>query len=130
MNKVAKLNPQFSDDAIKDATALIQGMELPYLQQLQSVLSVEIDKRHKDERRDAIAKIRSIAAAAGVDLESLVHPRAAATPKGTKKVVTPAPVKFQHPDNPALQWSGRGRQKEWVKQFIESGKSIEDARIA
>jgi DNA-binding protein H-NS len=35
-------------------------------------------------------------------------------------------VKFQHPDNPALTWSGRGRKPKWLS---EAGGNIERFRI-
>jgi len=36
-------------------------------------------------------------------------------------------VKFQHPDNPTLTWSGRGRKPKWLS---EAGGNIERFRIA
>lgn len=37
-------------------------------------------------------------------------------------------VKYRHPEDPTRQWSGRGRQPAWVKTWLASGKSLEDAK--
>ncbi len=39
-------------------------------------------------------------------------------------------IKYRNPDDPAQQWSGRGRQPAWIKAWIASGKSIEDAKVS
>ncbi|MEW7847626.1 H-NS histone family protein [Massilia aurea] len=39
-------------------------------------------------------------------------------------------VKYRNPADPAQQWSGRGRQPGWVKAWVASGKSLEDARAS
>jgi hypothetical protein len=49
-------------------------------------------------------------------------------PKEPKAV--PREAKYQHPDDSAKQWSGRGRQPGWVKDWLDAGKSLEDAKIA
>jgi DNA-binding protein H-NS len=38
-------------------------------------------------------------------------------------------VKYRHPDDPKQQWSGRGRQPAWIKAWVTSGKSLEDAKV-
>ncbi|NNG21652.1 H-NS histone family protein [Telluria aromaticivorans] len=37
-------------------------------------------------------------------------------------------VKYRNPEDPTQQWSGRGRQPAWVKAWVASGKSLEDAK--
>ncbi|HRD76940.1 MAG TPA: H-NS histone family protein [Hyphomicrobiaceae bacterium] len=46
--------------------------------------------------------------------------------KGVRKG-SGADVKFQHPDDPSLTWSGRGRKPKWLS---EAGGNIERFRIA
>ena len=57
----------------------------------------------------------------GVSVKDLIQP-------GTGK--TPRPVKFRHPDDPDLTWSGRGRQPAWFKEAVEAGMTPEDLRAA
>lgn len=37
-------------------------------------------------------------------------------------------AKYRNPEDPTQQWSGRGRQPAWVKAWVTSGKSLEDAK--
>ncbi|MFP4274645.1 MAG: H-NS family nucleoid-associated regulatory protein [Paracoccaceae bacterium] len=39
------------------------------------------------------------------------------------------PAKYRNPENPSETWTGRGRQPNWYKDAIESGKSPEDLLI-
>jgi DNA-binding protein H-NS len=39
---------------------------------------------------------------------------------------TSSAAKYQHPDNPAMTWSGRGRKPNWVKEL---GGDIERYRV-
>jgi len=41
--------------------------------------------------------------------------------------VRKAPIKFRHPDKPALVWSGRGKKPLWIKALEEEGR-LEEAR--
>jgi DNA-binding protein H-NS len=38
--------------------------------------------------------------------------------------------KYQNPQRPFETWSGRGRQPRWVSDLLQSGKNIDDLRIA
>ena len=40
------------------------------------------------------------------------------------------PARYRHPENPALTWSGRGRQPAWFKEAIDAGTARDDLRIA
>lgn len=112
----------FSNDKVKDAAALIFNMELSYLQELQTILSNEIQKRQKDSRREAITKILNIAATHGISLEELVKSQ---LPKATKKTSNPIPIKYRHPEDSKLEWTGRGRQPQWIKDWNAANKSID-----
>jgi DNA-binding protein H-NS len=37
--------------------------------------------------------------------------------------------KFRHPEDPSRTWSGRGRQPQWVVEFLSAGRAIDDFRI-
>jgi DNA-binding protein H-NS len=34
-------------------------------------------------------------------------------------------MKYRNLDNNAQQWTGRGRQPKWVKEWLDSGKSLD-----
>lgn len=41
--------------------------------------------------------------------------------------VRKAPIKFRHPDKPALVWSGRGKTPLWIKELEANGR-LDEAR--
>jgi DNA-binding protein H-NS len=47
---------------------------------------------------------------------------------GTKRNVQVP--KYKHPENPALTWSGHGRQPDWFKEAIEAGHRRDELLIA
>ena len=73
------------------------------------------------KREDALREMEAVAQKHGLSLKELVQAR------GTRSV---QPPKFRHPKNPALTWTGRGRQPGWYKEAIDAGASLEDLKIA
>ena len=51
----------------------------------------------------------------------------AATGRGSKGATVA--VRYRHPDDANLQWTGRGRQPKWVVEALGKGKSLDDLRI-
>ncbi|MFC6522044.1 H-NS family nucleoid-associated regulatory protein [Undibacterium arcticum] len=45
-----------------------------------------------------------------------------------KKVGTVA-VRYRHPSDASLQWTGRGRHPVWVRDWVASGKSLDALRV-
>lgn len=39
------------------------------------------------------------------------------------------PPKYRHPEKPELVWTGRGNKPVWVREWLDSGRKIEDALI-
>lgn len=91
--------------ALDDAMALIESLELPYLEALQQRLAAHIDQRRVLLRRDALAEIQRIAASVGMDVAQLMNVPSKA--RGSM------PVKYRHPDG--RSWSGQGRLPSWIK---------------
>ena len=69
-------------------------------------------RRLKEARAELEAKAREL----GVSLEAVMGGG-----KGLKKTV--APAKYQHPENAALTWTGRGRTPKWVVEHEAQGGS-------
>lgn len=38
-------------------------------------------------------------------------------------------VQYRHPEEPSLEWTGRGRKPRWVELFLASGRTLEDLKI-
>lgn len=49
--------------------------------------------------------------------------------KETTKSHATVAVKYRHPDNAQLAWTGRGRQPKWMVAYIESGGSLDDLAV-
>lgn len=97
-------------------------MTMVELRNLHDKIEQEIGSRERQDLSKAREQIMAIAQQAGIPLKQLIldglHPR-------TGKVA----VRYRNPDNAAEQWTGRGRQPLWVKNWVESGKSIDLLRV-
>jgi DNA-binding protein H-NS len=38
--------------------------------------------------------------------------------------------KYRNPEDPSQTWAGRGKTPRWISRMVETGKSVEDLRIA
>ncbi|MFC5511443.1 H-NS family nucleoid-associated regulatory protein [Massilia jejuensis] len=93
------------------------------LRALEAQVIDELKTRHFLGISKAREQILHIARNAGISVDKLLATKMPKTPKEGA-----APAKYRNPDDPAQQWSGRGRQPAWIKTWIASGKSIEDAK--
>lgn len=97
-------------------------MNLVELRGLEEQIRREIRKREAEDIVRAREEILSIAQRLGVPLKDILGAQGKAKPvKGTGG--------FQHPENAALTWSGRGRQPGWIKAWLAAGQSIDALRI-
>ena len=67
--------------------------------------------------------MEALAKSAGFSMTELFAGRPPAKNRGKGLVA----VKFRHPKNPALTWTGRGRKPRWI---VEAGGNIERFRVA
>lgn len=114
----------------------LKSLSLGKLNTLNLRIAREIEVRERVGKADVITKLRKLAAAEGFALEELLgmppQPQATATAtakaKRTKKAVAqkraPLPVRYAHPGNPGLKWSGRGRRPSWVELWTQNGGAM------
>jgi DNA-binding protein H-NS len=74
-------------------------------------------------------QILAIAQSVGVPLKDLISSAAAAARRGKSGGTGSVAVRYRHPDNASQQWTGRGRQPKWVKEWVEGGKSLDKLRV-
>lgn len=120
---------QISQSAMADVTQLIKSLETPYLRDIQKLLAVEIESRAKNDRTEAIFKIQRIAAEMGVTVEQLM---ASALPRknaNAGRKYGPAKIKYRHPEQPDLTWTGRGHAPIWITEWENSGGSVADLLV-
>jgi len=101
----------------------LENYSIEQLNELQDQVKKQLKIKEQNDINHARAQILEIAQRVGVSVKDLLGNSA---PQKVKRVVA---VKYRHPTDPTLQWSGRGRQPKWVKSWVESGKKIEDAGI-
>lgn len=90
-------------------------------------LEVQVIDALKTQHFLGISKAREqilhIARNAGLSEKQLRAIKVAKTPKQGA-----VQVKYRNPEDQNQQWSGRGRHPAWVKAWVASGKSLEDAK--
>ncbi|GAB3427758.1 H-NS histone family protein [Massilia solisilvae] len=99
----------------------LSNMSLGDLRNLQEQIKQEMKKREQQEVQKAREQILAIAQSVGVPLKDLIT-----TGRGKSGSVA---VRYRHPDNANQQWTGRGRQPKWVKEWVEGGKSLDKLRV-
>ena len=87
--------------------------ELKTLQKSIAKAIAEYDGRKKSEAR---AMIEAHAKKLGFALSDLLELISAKTSR------KPAKVKYQHPENPKVTWSGHGRRPRWYSDAVAVGK--------
>lgn len=98
----------------------LEKLTFKELKELQQRVAVAIEARQDREKQELKEKMAQLAAEAGFSLGDLVGQRRG--PKGKA-----AGVKYRHPDDPNLTWSGRGRKPNWL---AKANGNIERFRVA
>ena len=99
--------------------ATIDLHELSYdeLASQKIAIDQELARRGSGELELLKSKLVSIAAALGISISDLFSQK-----KERKQAkATKVSVKYANPDNPAEQWSGRGKPPKWMEEKIEAG---------
>ncbi|WP_179378256.1 H-NS histone family protein [Jannaschia marina] len=99
----------------------LDKMSKEELQDLQKKVAAALKNYDERQKAEAQSKLEAMAKELGYSLADFAGGK-----RG--KASTNAP-KYVHPENPGLTWSGRGRQPQWFKDAIASGKSAEDLAI-
>lgn len=97
----------------------LSKLSLAELETLAQDVQAELVSRREAEKQRVLEQMRELAASIGMTPEELLL----AQRGGRGGVVA---VKYRHPDNPGLTWSGRGKRPQWVTDALAEGKSLED----
>jgi DNA-binding protein H-NS len=107
-------------------TMKLSDMSLSQLRDLQKQLAVELQRRNQAEIECARQQVLAIAASAGMSLAALLAiPERGASLKGKS-----VPVRYRHPQDATLQWTGRGRAPLWVATWVNEHGNRDGLRIA
>lgn len=105
----------------------LSNMSLGDLRNLQEQIKQEMKKREHQEVQKAREQILAIAQSVGVPLKDLIS----TSSRGGAKTANPGSVavRYRNPENASQQWTGRGRQPKWVKEWVEGGNSLDKLRV-
>jgi len=104
----------------------LSNMSAAELRGLQEQIKQQLKQRESQELAQAREQIQAIADSVGVPLKELIGTAVRAGKGGKGSSVAP---QFRNPSDGAQLWSGRGRQPQWVKDWLASGKAIDLLRI-
>ena len=108
--------------AIAEAKFDLDGLGREELLQLQKDVDRALRTYEKRKRDEALREMQAVAETHGLSLKDLMGAKRSGR--------TPQVPKYQHAENPALTWSGRGRQPAWFKEAVDAGVSRKDLLIA
>lgn len=76
-----------------------------------------------NKRKETIAKIKELAASIGVSVE--INDGGKKTSRRSARV----PIKYRHPEQPNLTWTGRGMTPKWLKQLLDRGHDRKEFEV-
>ena len=100
----------------------LSNLSIAELNALQARIPEAIAKKKSEEKQKVIDETKAFLAAKGYSLEDVLG-KTKATRKGAPR--GPVAVKYRHPQNSSLAWTGRGRKPAWVVDWLKSGKIME-----
>ena len=100
----------------------LTNLSLDELKKLQKDVAKAIASFETRRRQEALAAAEAAAREAGFSLNDLLG-------SGKSSAKAPSIPKYQHPENPALVWTGKGRQPVWFKEAIAAGTPADDLLI-
>lgn len=102
----------------------ITALSLAQMRELMQTLPEEIERREKAERAAVRQEIEQLAREKGFELTDLIS----TNEEKPKRKYTVA-IKYRHPNDSSLAWTGRGRQPKWVEAFIANGGTLDQLLI-
>jgi DNA-binding protein H-NS len=103
----------------------ISTLSVEQLVELQVQLPKALESRRNKERASVKKDVEAYAQQRGFTIAELFG-NLAGKPKNTRKQ---AKIKYRHPDDATLTWTGRGRDPKWIMAWKASGKTLEQCAI-
>lgn len=103
----------------------LSTLSVAQLRDLQQQIPAEIKRREAQEKINILNEVRAFAKARGYAIEDLLGKEVKVKATAGNKVK----VKYRHPQNPDLEWTGRGRKPKWVEAWLASGSTLENLLV-
>lgn len=101
-------------------------LSTPALRELLQQIPNELKRREAQEKAAVLEELRALAKARGYAMEDILN-KEAAKPKAVSGIKVR--VKYRHPQNAELQWTGRGRMPKWVEAWQNAGGSLDQLLV-
>jgi DNA-binding protein H-NS len=95
------------------------------LEALLKRLPKEISKRKQHEKSKLVDHITQIASERGYSLKDLIGKAPPSVKSKKARRRKSVAVKYRHPEQANLTWTGRGRRPLWVTKCLDEGKTLE-----
>jgi DNA-binding protein H-NS len=95
------------------------------LRDLQQQIPAELKRREAQEKNEILNEVRAFAKARGYAIEDLLGKEVKVKAATANKVK----VKYRHPENVELEWTGRGRKPKWVEAWVTDGGSLDNLLV-
>ncbi|MEY4592978.1 MAG: hypothetical protein RIR18_1873 [Pseudomonadota bacterium] len=99
-------------------------LSLVELKELQQRIPAEMKRREEAEKIAFLNEMREMAQQRGLSLDDVLG-KAKKGPRAGGSVK----VKYRHPSDALLQWTGRGRKPVWVQAWLDQGNPIESLLV-
>lgn len=99
----------------------LSNLSVSQLRDLQQQIPAELKRREAQEKVAVLNEVRAFAKARGYAIEDLLAKEA----KVKATVGNKVKVKYRHPENAELEWTGRGRKPKWVEAWLATGASLD-----
>lgn len=104
----------------------LSSLSVAELRDLQQKIPGEIKKRESQEKINALNELRAFAKSKGFSIEELLGKEVKEKAIATRGKVA---VKYRHPQDASLEWTGRGRKPKWVEAWLANGGSLENLTV-
>lgn len=101
----------------------LSNFSVAELRDLKAQVGEQIKTREKDEIANVQKQILALAQSVGMTVEQIMSLKNGQP----KKAAKPVAVRYRHPEQPELQWTGRGRQPRWITEYLEKPGNKLDA---